>query len=175
MRIEKCSFCGAPVYPGHGMMYVRNDAKTFRFCSSKCHKSFKKKMNPLKTKWTKAFRRSAGKEMANDRTLMFEKRRNVPVKYNRDLMAKTLRAMKRVEEIKVRREKAHYAKRMEVKVECESKADLKLLQQQFDWVPEGQKEVVQNNLKAGEAWLKKRRVEKQKLRETNRRASVMAE
>ena len=60
---------------------------------SKCHKNFKKKKNPRKAKWTKAFRKSAGKELAVDPSFEFEKRRNVPVKYDRELWQKTVGAM----------------------------------------------------------------------------------
>ncbi|KAI6150444.1 ribosomal protein L24e-domain-containing protein [Pisolithus tinctorius] len=114
MRIEKCYFCSTNVYPGHGSAFVRNDAKVFRFCTSKCHKNFKMKRNPRKVRWTKAFRKAHGKEMTIDSTIDFEKRRNVPVRYDRELVQTTIKAMKRVEDIKKRREHAFWRQRMAV-------------------------------------------------------------
>lgn len=112
MRVQSCYFCSGPVYPAHGIMFVRNDSKEFRFCRSKCHKNFKMKRNPRKVRWTKAFRKAAGKEMVIDTTLTFAARRNVPVKYNRDQVQKTLQAMERVNEIRRKRELAFYKNRM---------------------------------------------------------------
>ncbi|GKT27327.1 Ribosomal protein L24e-related like protein [Aduncisulcus paluster] len=85
-------------------MFCRNDGRVFRFCSSKCHRHFKNKRNPRKVKWTKAFRKLHGKDLAVDSTLDFEKRRNRPVKYNRELYQKALKAIDIVDEIKLQRE-----------------------------------------------------------------------
>ncbi|KAJ3203767.1 ATPase-activating ribosome biosynthesis protein [Clydaea vesicula] len=70
------------------------------------------KRNPRKVKWTKAFRHAAGKEMVIDSTLEFEKRRNIPVRYDRELMSTTLKAMKRVQEIKQKRERVLAKRRL---------------------------------------------------------------
>ena len=45
------------------------------YSRSKCHKAFKRKKNPRKAKWTKAFRKAAGKELAVDPSFEFEKKR----------------------------------------------------------------------------------------------------
>ncbi|KCV72747.1 50S ribosomal protein L24e [Fonticula alba] len=121
MRLEKCFFCSSTIYPGHGTMFVRNDSKVFRFCRSKCHRNFKMKRNPRKVRWTKAFRKAAGKELAMDTTFEFEKRRNVPVRYDRDLMQTTLLAMKRIREIRERRETQFYKNRMKAAKEKQIK------------------------------------------------------
>lgn len=70
------------------------------------------KRNPRKLKWTKASRVKAGKEMVCDSTLLFGTRRNVPQRYDRDLVQKTVEAMKRIAEIRTRRERVFYKKRM---------------------------------------------------------------
>eukprot|EP00607_Mallomonas_marina_P007228 CAMPEP_0182416768 /NCGR_PEP_ID=MMETSP1167-20130531/1125_1 /TAXON_ID=2988 /ORGANISM="Mallomonas Sp, Strain CCMP3275" /LENGTH=149 /DNA_ID=CAMNT_0024589821 /DNA_START=175 /DNA_END=624 /DNA_ORIENTATION=+ len=93
-------------------MFVRNDAKTFSFCRAKCHRNFNRKKNPRKLRWTKAFRKNAGKEMTVDSTFEFEKRRNRPVRYNRELMGMTLKAMKKVSDIRHKRQDLFFKNRM---------------------------------------------------------------
>eukprot|EP00270_Netrium_digitus_P009672 TRINITY_DN2952_c1_g1_i1.p1 TRINITY_DN2952_c1_g1~~TRINITY_DN2952_c1_g1_i1.p1 ORF type:complete len:173 (-),score=67.98 TRINITY_DN2952_c1_g1_i1:325-843(-) len=129
MRLEKCWFCSSTVYPGHGIVFVRNDAKVFRFCRSKCHKNFKMKRNPRKVKWTKAYRKLHGKDMAEDTTFEMERRRNRPERYDRNVVANTLKAMKRIDEIRVKRAARFWERRMQVKKLKEKAAKVKELEQ----------------------------------------------
>jgi large subunit ribosomal protein L24e len=93
------------------------------------------KRNPRKLKWTKAFRKSAGKEMVVDSTLTFAARRNVPVRYNRELVEKTLKAMQRVSEIRQKRERVFYKKRMAGNKEREREANRKLVAENEHLLP----------------------------------------
>ncbi|KAN0077911.1 Ribosomal protein L24e domain containing protein [Elaphomyces granulatus] len=135
MRIDPCSFCGRPTYI-KGITFVRNDAKCFRFCRSKCHKNFKAKRLPRKVRWTQAHRTKAGKQMIVDSTVQFAaSRRNVPVRYNRELVSQTVRAMGRISEIRARRERAFYKKRISGKRAQEVIENRKLVAQSEHLLP----------------------------------------
>ncbi|KAK0284638.1 ATPase-activating ribosome biosynthesis protein [Friedmanniomyces endolithicus] len=146
MRIETCYFCSQPCYPSKGITFVRNDAKVFKFCRSKCHKNFKMKRNPRKLAWTKSFRRAHGKEMTVDSTLQFAQRRNIPVRYNRELVATTLSAMQRVSEIRARRERQLYKNRMRGNKATQMEADRKLVAENQHLLPPQYRDQVQEVL-----------------------------
>ncbi|KAK6331089.1 ATPase-activating ribosome biosynthesis protein [Orbilia brochopaga] len=151
MRIETCYFCSHPVYPSKGITFIRNDAKAFRFCRSKCHKNFKMKRNPRKLKWTKPFRKSANKEMVLDSTLSFAARRNVPTRYSRELIATTLKTMQRVSEIQAKREWVFYKRRMAGNAAARREADRKLVQENQHMLPEVRARLSQMETDVGES------------------------
>lgn len=109
-------------------------SQIFKFCRSKCHAAFKKKKNPRKVKWTKAYRKTAGKELAIDPAFEFEKRRNIPVKYNRELWSKTIDAMKKIETIRQRRQNTHIMQRLRVGREVEREKNIKQVQRNISLI-----------------------------------------
>ncbi|KAH8346747.1 hypothetical protein KR084_009907 [Drosophila pseudotakahashii] len=134
MRIETCYFCSSKIYPGHGVNFVRNDCKIFKFCRGKCHKAFKRKKNPRKVGWTKAHRKAAGKELAIDPSFEFEKRRNVPIKYSRETWQKALEAIKRVTEIKEKRTSHFVMERLRKGRDIEIQMDVKDVQRNMSLI-----------------------------------------
>lgn len=130
---------------------MRNDARVFRFCRSKCHKNFKMKRNPRKLGWTKAFRRAHGKEMVVDSTLALQAKRNVPVRYNRETVANTLAAMQRISEIRERRERRFYKERMRGNRERALEDDRKLVRENQHLLPPEERERAEDLLEAEDA------------------------
>lgn len=84
----------------------------FRFCRSKCHKNFKAKRNPRKIRWTKAYRKTHGKELTCDPVYEFEKNKDTAVRYNRDVWINTIQAMEKLDKIRQDRENRFWEERM---------------------------------------------------------------
>ncbi|GAQ39141.1 ATPase-activating ribosome biosynthesis protein [Aspergillus tubingensis] len=99
---------------------------TFALGLSTLARNFKAKRQPRRVKWTKAGRAAKGKEMIVDSSLVlsqFAKKRNVPVKYDRNLVAATIKAMERVEEIRQRRERVFTKRRLAGKLARDRKRE----------------------------------------------------
>lgn len=73
--------------------------------------------------------------MVVDSTLTFASRRNVPVRYNRDHIATTLKAMQRVAEVRARRERQFYRNRMAGNRAAQRAADRKLVEENQHLLP----------------------------------------
>ena len=106
--------------------------------------------NPRKLGWTKAFRRAHGKELTIDSTLALAARRNIPVRYNRELVKETLRAMERVEEIRAKRERRLYAHRMRGKRQRELEQNRKLVVENQHLLPPGERELLLEEVVEGQ-------------------------
>jgi len=51
--MAKCDFCGKPIRPGTGKIYVKKDGKVLPFCSNKCEKNrVQLKRRAKDQKWT---------------------------------------------------------------------------------------------------------------------------
>lgn len=107
------------------------------------------KRNPRKLAWTKSFRRAHGKELTVDSTLSFAARRNVPTRYNRDLVQTTLKAMSRVAEIRAKRERAFYKARMRGNKERQRAEDRKLVEENQHLLPPSERWATEKDAEEG--------------------------
>lgn len=92
------------------------------------------KRNPRKVKWTKAYRRLHGKDMTQDATFEFERKRNRPERYDRNLTENTLKAIKTIDKVRSRREETHLKNRMKGKAAKERREAKKEHDQQIHMV-----------------------------------------
>lgn len=72
--------------------------------------------------------------MAIDSTFEFEKRRNVPLRYDRELMATTIKAMKRITEIRSKRERVFYKNRMAGNKEKQKAENIREIQRHIELI-----------------------------------------
>jgi len=95
------------------------------------------KRNPRKLRWTKSFRKAHGKEMqvTDDSSLQFAARRNIPVRYDRELVETTLKSMERVQEIRQKRERQFYKQRMAGNKARQLAEDKKLVEENQHLLP----------------------------------------
>ena len=70
----------------------------------------------------------------SDSTFEFERRRHVPIRYDRELMSTTIRAMQRVSEIRNARQERVHTARMRVKQRVERQADKRELKQNAELI-----------------------------------------
>jgi large subunit ribosomal protein L24e len=80
-------------------------------------------------KWTKAYRKLHGKELTKDTTFEFERRRNRPERYDRNVVQNTLKAIKKIEEVRVSREAKLWENRMKGNKAKQIKEDARELEQ----------------------------------------------
>ena len=72
--------------------------------------------------------------MTQDSTFEFERKRNRPERYDRNLAENTLKAIKKIDKVRVEREARHHAKRMKGKRGKEQKEAAKELEQSIHMV-----------------------------------------
>jgi large subunit ribosomal protein L24e len=63
-------------------------------------------------RWTKAYRKTHGKELTCDPVYEFEKNKDTAVRYNRDTWVNTIQAMEKIEKIRTDREERFWQNRM---------------------------------------------------------------
>lgn len=108
----------------------------------------------------------------------FEQRRHVPVKYNRELVSNTLKVMKRVAQIKERRNADLWKARMAASDRQEAKDAVKALHHHADWIEDvDAKQTALEDLNrvkevVAESKARKREREKQRRRAERQKAAV---
>ena len=78
---KDCSFCGNPIEPGTGRLFVRRDGNRFNFCTEKCQKNqLKLRRIPRTIKWTQSYVKghSSTKTSSTERTGLAQKDRTTP-------------------------------------------------------------------------------------------------
>ena len=91
VKTEKCAFSEYPIFPGHGMKFVRKDGQPIILSGSKSKSLYLQRMKSSKLMWTQAWRRLNKK--GNDATVK-TKRSKRTVKLQRAIVGVSLEAVR---------------------------------------------------------------------------------
>jgi len=62
VKTTRCTFTEERIYPGHGIIFIRRDARKLEFVTRKAHSLYHTDRKPLKLRWCKQWRRAHKKE-----------------------------------------------------------------------------------------------------------------
>ncbi len=58
-KLRTCDYCGRPIEPGTGIMFVTKRGQVLWFCSSKCYKIFLKlRRRPDRLEWIRKMKKT---------------------------------------------------------------------------------------------------------------------
>ncbi|CAD6341388.1 unnamed protein product [Miscanthus lutarioriparius] len=116
------------------------------------------KRNPRKVKWTKAYRQLHVKDMTQDATFEFERKRNRPERYDRNLTEQTLKAIPLIIKTRHDRLEKHISNRHKPGKRKEIQKDSKEVAQDIGMLP---KKLISNELAAEKTKIKVKVVQQQ--------------
>jgi len=64
VKTTRCTFTEEKIYPGHGVVFIRRDARKLEFGTKKAHHLYHTNRKPLNLRWCKQWRRAHKKEEA---------------------------------------------------------------------------------------------------------------
>ena len=61
IKTQRCFYTEMPIYPGHGLRFVRRDGKLLAFLNAKSRSMYDQRIKAQRLKWTQAYRRKVKK------------------------------------------------------------------------------------------------------------------
>uniref|UniRef100_A0A7S1XMT1 Large ribosomal subunit protein eL24-related N-terminal domain-containing protein n=1 Tax=Phaeomonas parva TaxID=124430 RepID=A0A7S1XMT1_9STRA len=68
IKTDRCAFSEIPIYPGHGVRFIRRDGQPLNLLSSKIKSMLNQRKKPAKLTWTQAWRRQNKKLLSENNT-----------------------------------------------------------------------------------------------------------
>jgi len=92
VKTEKCAFSEYPIFPGHGMRYIRRDGMPVTVGGSKCKSLMLQRLKPSKLQWTQGWRRLNKKINVESQV---KKRTRKTTKFQRAIVGVSLEEIKK--------------------------------------------------------------------------------